>query len=66
MDTRYSVFLINSFFKYENGGILLKENNNLDSTRLQNLWVFYKKSNQQKNLMIKNNNLIKNPNNDRI
>lgn len=65
MDTRYSVFLINSFFNYENGGILLKENNNLDSTRLQNLWVFYKKSNQQKNLMIKNL-LIKNPNNDRI
>lgn len=65
MDTRYSVFLINSFFKYENGGILLKENNNLDSARLQNLWVFYKKSNQQKNLMIKNL-LIKNPNNDRI
>lgn len=65
MDTRYSVFLIKSLFKYENGGILLKENNNLDSTRLQNLWVFYKKSNQQKNLMIKNL-LIKNPNNDRI
>ena len=65
MDTRYSVFLINSLFKYENGGILLKENNNLDSTRLQNLWVFYKKSNQQKNLMIKNLQ-IKNPNNDRI
>ena len=65
MDTRYSVFLINSLFKYENGGILLKENNNLDSARLQNLWVFYKKSNQQKNLMIKNL-LIKNPNNDRI
>lgn len=65
MDTRYSVFLINSLFKYENEGILLKENNNLDSARLQNLWVFYKKSNQQKNLMIKNL-LIKNPNNDRI
>lgn len=65
MYTRYSVFLIKSLFKYENGGILLKENNNLDSTRLQNLWVFYKKSNQQKNLMIKNL-LIKNPNNDRI